>query len=310
MEDLLTTPWILWKIQYSPEFKTEKLMTIKSLKYLENILGGYNLSKDYFALFRDGISPDIYDQRSNCAFKHEVSIWMNLQNNNEHSGQLLVDNQVNFYLDATGLFWSESSVCSDSLKCPWTIGFSNEYKLELTMFQDTVESEEHLAKLLRDSYALSEKEKCIILQSDMLNFDEWRIPNLNNRFIYSCIQTDLKNANKILKKFILNLTVSIFPHIRLIYAAFGFFLNGNLELGVYLTGKESILLPNVRRFRAGPDDLAFTLAHKMKQIILSEYPPEKEVKVLIRNAVPPEHFDFTNLLYQYPTYDKKFVQYL
>uniref|UniRef100_A0AC34G2Q1 Uncharacterized protein n=1 Tax=Panagrolaimus sp. ES5 TaxID=591445 RepID=A0AC34G2Q1_9BILA len=186
MEDLISTPWVLWKIQYSPEFKTEKLMDIRSLRFLENILGGYDLSRNFFALFRNGISPDIYDQRSNRAFKHEVSIWMNLQNNNERSGQLIVDNQVNFYLDATGIFWAESSVFSDSLKCPWTIGFSNKYKFELTMFQDTVESEEHLAKVLQDRYKLSDKEKGIILQSDLLNVDEWRIPNGNNRFIYSC----------------------------------------------------------------------------------------------------------------------------
>uniref|UniRef100_A0AC35GWI0 Uncharacterized protein n=1 Tax=Panagrolaimus sp. PS1159 TaxID=55785 RepID=A0AC35GWI0_9BILA len=336
MGDVITTPWVIWKIQYFPEFKTEKMLNIKSLMNLENILNGnnYDLSTDYFAVFRNGISPDIYDVSSNYAFKHklndethgeifrtlwtlelfkqsflngihfkpnEISLWTNLQKNNEGSGQSpdFAFDRLNFFLDATGIFWEESTVISDSLKCPWTIGFSEKFKFELTSFKDNVESDENLAFLLQSRYKLSAEEKCIILKSDLLNPTEWKIPYLNNRLVFCAIQTDLKTANKICMKFILNLTVSIFPQIRIINAGFCYFCDGYLKLGIYLTGKDSVLFSNLRRFRAGPEDIAFTLAHKLKQIILSELSAEDDVKVLIRNSIPPKDFDFTNPEYQF-----------
>uniref|UniRef100_A0AC35GVG3 Uncharacterized protein n=1 Tax=Panagrolaimus sp. PS1159 TaxID=55785 RepID=A0AC35GVG3_9BILA len=190
-----------------------------------------------------------------------------------------------------------------TLNRTWTFGFFD-FRLFKFMgkadgrdrFIDT-DSEEQLGRSIYNFYHLYDDKNGIFLSSNILNEKEWRIPNANNRFVYSRIKVNLEIANKILLKFALSLVLTFFPEFSNIYLAFCFYQDGNLEIGIYLSGKEKLNINSIY----SSDEGAVLVGHKLKQIYLENCNPEINAQVKITNAIPSNDLNFCDPLCEYRT---------
>uniref|UniRef100_A0A914PPM3 Uncharacterized protein n=1 Tax=Panagrolaimus davidi TaxID=227884 RepID=A0A914PPM3_9BILA len=112
------------------------------------------------------------------------------------------------------------------------------------------------------------------------------------------VKSTLKEANQILSKFAANLAYVLFPRIPTIFLAFAYFVDGNLQIGIYLSGLLKRRIPLTQNNESA-FDMSCHVAYKVKEILANILSVNEIIHVSIKNSVPSEGTDFTDQFYEY-----------
>jgi hypothetical protein len=304
------------------EYVAIRLNQVDSLEEMLEKFNCVDIAKEMFAVFKEGIVPE-HECRKNkykltCALNGEnmdhieflttcwnknifeikgvngiyvnsqkASVWLNEELRNIKA--------LNKYKFNFVIIKHEADIAT--LDRSWTFKYKYIDKVNGRDRYITTNSEEKIVRSINNFYNLKGDGNGVFLSSNILNEKEWRVKNQNNRFVFSRIIVGLERSNQILRKFALTVLLALYPKFPNIYSGFCYYNNGELQLGIYVSGIKRFIIDN--DYIA--DEAAMIIGHKFKQIVLEESGPESNAIVTVTNAIPSPDSDFTNQRYEYRT---------
>uniref|UniRef100_A0AC35G4T7 Uncharacterized protein n=1 Tax=Panagrolaimus sp. PS1159 TaxID=55785 RepID=A0AC35G4T7_9BILA len=268
--------WNFWKFKYDHDYIMKKVAEVESFDDLERLINEkINLETDRFALFREGIEPRYENSQNIHAFtwinnqddeayfryfkmfwKHQffsfsfvngiycspykISTWTSECETQDFRNKLAKQNFPSRIYNI--------SLLSYELKLSrrWIISYFDNKQFTIPLRQRFLDHGyprrystdwlEKIIKVIYEHFHFTEFERGIILSPSNLPEEHWRRPDKENRFVYCSVKSTLKEANQILPKFAANLAYVLYPRIPTIFLAFAYFVDGNLQIGVYLSG--------------------------------------------------------------------------
>jgi hypothetical protein len=200
-----------------------------------------------------------------------------------------------------GIVKKQNNYGTNLLSTNWSIGLIKEWNFLTFQEYLTANSIEKIYQLFDKNGELNVNycDKVTAFMPDSISENIRFQHHVDNRFIYFTAAMNITDAEKIQKYFVLSLLLSIFPKIPNISLAFYNYDGKYLDLGIYLTGNASVDVPVDRSIYRWPEDLALSIGHKLKEMILVQCLSSTNISVSITNAVPSGTLRCTDETYEY-----------